>query len=227
MTSWNGLTGDMQMFRGFLLFLASLVSIGSMGFGLSAFAQAAGYSPCDWQQVSENRADAEKNTSLAGRLGSSRADFEALYGTPKDPESLFIEYDIEGCGPVLVSYDDADFVVSITIASDRPEDMSGTETHEADWPIMPAFLIASSFAPTDMTCKDFQIQQNPYGYVIQECASTVLLNHTPASAWEYVDNTPTYGSFAIVIHSTDRADRFWMMTLSLGFEPEDFPESYQ
>lgn len=208
-----------KMFRRLLY---GLIIVGTL-MPSAMFAQGQDFSPCDWKKVEETWWEIEDTTNLDGRLGSTREAFEAIYGEPVE-DDFFTEYDVDGCGSVLVSYDPEGYVTDITISSPRPDDVSGNETHEADWPLFPAFAITNSFVPLDWVCKDFQIQPPPFGYVIEECSSQALLNQVPTSAWDHVDNTPAYGSYAVILHNTDQASKFWMITITLAFDPEDFPE---
>lgn len=180
------------------------------------------YSPCDWKTAAKDTKPVADDTELSGRLGSSREDFEAVYGEPVKVDP-FAEYDIEGCGPVLVSFDEDSFVIDISIFSPRKSDEAdATVVDPADWPIMPAFEIASSFAPLDMESDDFGTVPNPYGYVIQRCSSDALLDQVPESSWDYSDGTPDYGSFEIVLRNNPENGFFWVQ-VSLRVEEEAFP----
>lgn len=103
------------MKRSLVLVLAILL-IGAVSLPCSAAAQpTASTSPCNWKTASTNNSAVQDKTDLAGRLGSTRDQFEALYGQPipgTDPK-LGPEYKINGCGEVQPTFDPSGYLVDL------------------------------------------------------------------------------------------------------------------
>jgi len=208
-----------------VLFLAILL-VGAVGLPSSAAAQpAASTSPCNWKTASTNNSAVQDKTDLAGRLGSNRDQFEALYGQPipgTDPR-LGPEYKIDGCGEVQPTFDPNGYLVDLWVFSPAPPDRKIEDPDPADWSIPAAFQVANNFAPLDTAqCGDVATQPNPTGYLIVECSSPALLDQVPQSAWDFSDATPTYGSYAVVLQ-TNKESGIWGIDLKLGFDDDDFP----
>lgn len=215
------------MKRPLVLFLAILL-VGAVGLPQSSAAQpAASTSPCNWKTASANNSAVQDTTDLAGRLGSTREQFEAAYGQPikSDASSLIPEYNIDGCGEVFATFDPDGYLISLSIYSPAPPDRKNLEDPDpADWSTLAAFQVATNFIPLDTGCNDPGIVPNPLGYVIYKCSSPALLDQVPQSSWDYSDATPTYGSFIIVLH-TNKETGIYGIDLELRFDDGDFPPS--
>lgn len=177
-------------------------------------------SPCNWK----GELPFAEVWDLTGRLGSTREAFEAKYGTPKTDgtSQLFPEYNIPGCGPVLVTWSPDNYLVTLDLFSPRKDEHKGFENHdEADWTLGEAQSIAVNFAPLDAQYDDMGLNPPPYGYWFKVGYSDALINQVPATAWDYSDNTPTYGTFLLTLNIID-AD-IYHIGLTFGYEPEDTP----
>lgn len=146
-----------------MLFLAVLL-VGAVGLPSSAVTQpAASTSPCNWKTASANNSTVQK-TDLAGRLGSTRDQFEGRYGQPipgTDPR-LGPEYKIDGCGEVHPTFDPNGYLVDLWVFSPAPPDREIEDPDPADWSIPAAFQITNNFAPLDTAqCGDSQPNPTP------------------------------------------------------------------
>lgn len=204
--------------------LVFVLFLGTAGIPTSVGAETPASSPCYWKKASAVNAAAQDQSDLAGRLGSTRAQFEATYGKPvADKRGVGPEYTIAGCGEVFADYDSDGYLIDLAIYSPAsPNRKSLDKPDPADWPIHAAFEVASRFTPLDSDCADFGVVPNPSGYVIQRCSSNALLNQVPQSSWGYADNTPTYGSFVIMLNTNSASD-IYGIRLTFSFDDADFP----
>jgi hypothetical protein len=145
---------------------------------------------------------------LAGRLGGTRETFEARFGPPKEESALFIEWELEGCGTVFVSFEEG-IVTDVSIYS------VGFEDDKAQWTIDEAQRIAERLLPLDVEMSD------PYRNVSfvehHECFSPALAAQVPASVYAYVDNNPQQGQCSVV-YSLDDLERVQNFTVQLQIE---------
>ena len=158
----------------------------------------------------------DNNVSNA-HIGTTRAEFEALYGSPVDTE-FFIEYDIEGCGVVFASYFEDEVTTTINVFSPRTDDeKERQEPDEADWTLVEAEQIARNFLPGDaQDTGTFDIDN----YRIVEGESTYLLQSVPTAAYDYVDNSQEYGGYSYSMFTTEAGDVSWII-ISLEIEEDD------
>lgn len=155
--------------------------------------------------------------SLDGRLGGTLASFENIYGGPVDGDP-FLEYDIPGCGTVFVSDFEGSTVIEISIFAPRgDENKEYTEPDDADWTIQEAMRIAEGFLPEDA---DFNppigdMTPPPPGMLADHIevtgTSQLLLEQVPTAAYDYIDNSPTYGGFSYALFRTTTGDVSWMV----------------
>ncbi len=155
--------------------------------------------------------------TLDGRLGSTLDSFDNVYGDPED-DGPFLEYDIEGCGPVLVSDFEGNTVVTISVFAPRAgEDKYYTEPDDADWTIAEAMQIAGAFLPPDAVFNPPTGDMDPPNagmlgdLIVVTGASQQLLEQVPPQAYDYVDNSPTYGGFSYALFRTTTGDVSWMV----------------
>lgn len=114
--------------------------------------------------------------------------------------------------------------MSLSIFSPREDpDKSFEKADSADWTIGAAQAIATNFAPIDSTFDDQGLQPPPMAYWYKIGHSEALLNQVPASAWDYTDNTPSYGDFLVTLRISDESKDIYWIDLDMGFEPEDAP----
>jgi len=160
--------------------------------------------------------NAEAST-LDGRLGSTLESFANVYGDPED-DGPFLEYDIEGCGPVLMSDFEGNTVVTISVFAPRAgDDQDYTEPDDADWTIEEAMQIAGAFLPPDAVFNPPTGDRNPpdpgmlADHIVVTGTSQQLLEQVPPQAYDYVDNSPTYGGFSYALFRTTTGDVSWMV----------------
>jgi hypothetical protein len=98
------------------------------------------------------------------------------------------------------------------VRASRDEEKSYLEADEADWTIAEAMAIAESFLPADAVFDAPLGDMSPPapGMLADEIEvrgwSQTLLDSVPAAAWDYVDNTPTYGGFSYWLLRTYSGD---------------------
>jgi hypothetical protein len=172
-------------------------------------------SPCAVSDEGDNNEETEAEAGLDGRLGGSRAGFESVYGEPVDDE-FFIEYDIEDCGTVFTSYFEDEVVIDIAIFSPREdEEKEFTEPDEADWTVAQAEQIVKNFLPTDAEDGDTLVEDE--SLIMVEGFSETLEQEVPEAAYDYGDNTPTYGGYSYALHLTNGGEVYWI-TVQLNIE---------
>jgi len=212
----------------FRMLVFAILMFGSVSLPTATVAQTDGtVSPCNWKTASAGNSADQDKTDLTGRLGSTRDQFEAVYGQPlpSTNPALGPEYKIDGCGEVFVTFDPNGYLISLSIYSPAPPDRKHLEDPDpADWSTPAAFQVATSFIPFDTGCNDPGIIPNPLGYIIYECSSPALRDQVPQSAWDYTDSSPTYGSYVVVLW-TNKESGVWGIDLKLGFDDGDFPPS--
>lgn len=159
-----------------------------------------------------------------GWIGDTVASFESIYGQPKEgDESDSIdwmnEYEIEGCGMVLVS-EHSGFVESINLYSPRADDDLGDrvlEDDEADWSITEAAQIARSFTPPDAQITE-DLDLNAVDDLHQDGFSLMLSNSVPPEVYQWVSNDPVYGGFQVFYLRPERGSGISWITIQLQIE---------
>lgn len=175
-------------------------------------------SPCQLDLERDPTELADEDNPLAGRLGTSLKDWETLFGRPTGDDKLFPEYDVEGCGTVLLTLNEDNTVVTgIWAYAPRDMDRSLEESDPDDWTVGHAQLVGASFAPIDSERGETYTVPNPYGYIRYDYFSEQLSTEVDESNWDYVDNDPDYGSYSIVYRLTED-DTFVSVSLSLSLE---------
>lgn len=155
--------------------------------------------------------------TLDGRLGATLDSFDNVHGDSKD-DGPFLEFDIEGCGPVLVSDFEGTTVVTISVFAPRAgEDQEYTEPDDADWTVEEAMQIAEAFLPDDAVFNAPTGDMDPPArgmladHIVVTGTSNHLLEQVPPEAYDYVDNSPTYGGFSYALFRTTTGDVSWMV----------------
>lgn len=96
-------------------------------------------------------ADAE---AVAGRLGGSRAGFDAVFGRPSAYLAAnHVAYDIPGIGRVSVEFT-ADRATTISLTPPRPADLPLDQRDASDWTDETALTQAARFYPADATTEN-------------------------------------------------------------------------
>ncbi len=157
------------------------------------------------------------NTVSNAHIGTTRAEFEAVYGSPVDTE-FSIEYDIDGCGTVFAAYFEDETTTSIMVFSPRTDnDKDFQEPDSADWTLVEAEQIARNFLPGDaQDTGAFDIDN----FRIVEGESDYLLQSVPTAAYDYVDNSREYGGYSYSMFTTDAGEVSWII-ISLEIEEDD------
>lgn len=133
------------------------------------------------------------------------------------------EYKIDGCGQVLATFDPDGYLVDLWVSPRAASDRRSIDDPDpADWSVPAAFRVASNFIPMDTECANWGTVPNPTGYIIQQCSGPALRDQVPQSAWDYSDSTPTYGSYAVFLHTNSKSG-IYAIQLTLEFNDEDFP----
>lgn len=207
-----------------LVLVLAILLIGTVGLPSSAIAQSdVSTSPCNWKTASTHNSAIQDTTDLTGRLGSTRDQFEALYGQPlpSPNPSLGLKYKIDGCGEVLATFEPDGYLVDLWVFSPALSDRKSLEDPDpADWALPDALTVAASFVPLDTAeCGDVGMMPT---YAILECSSPALRDQVPQSSWDYSDNSPTYGSYAVVLRM-NKESGIYGVELTLAFNDEDFP----
>lgn len=176
-------------------------------------------SPCDWtaeQPVTDP-------WDLTGRLGSTREAFEAKYGMPLDQIGP-TTYEVPGCGTIFVSWSPDGYATQISLYSPRKDPNKGFENHDdADWTLGEAQGIAVNFAPLDAQYDRMGLNSGPSNYWFKVGYSDALSGQVPTSAWDYADNTPTYGTFLLTLWIVD--SDIYLVDMDFGYQPEDTPST--
>lgn len=156
-------------------------------------------------------------STLDGRLGSTLDSFDNVYGAPDD-DGPFLQYDIEGCGPVLVSDHEGSTVVDISVFAPREgEDQDYMEPDKADWTVEEAMQVAEAFLPADAVLNPPTGNLDPPDpgmlgdLIVVTGTSQLLLEQVPPEAYDDVDNSPTYGGFSYALFRTTTGDVSWMV----------------
>lgn len=155
--------------------------------------------------------------TLDARLGGTLDSFESVYGDPDD-DGPFLEFDIEGCGPVLVSDYEGNTIVDISVFAPREgQDQGYMEPDEADWTIEEAMRVAEAFLPADASFNPPTGDLDPPDpgmlgdHIVVTGTSQQLLEQVPPEVYDYVDNSPTYGGFSYALFRTTTGDVSWMV----------------
>lgn len=179
---------------------------------LAAAVEAQQASPCDPGAMT---ASGDSALALDARLGGSIDAFTARYG-PASDQVLFLEYDVPGCGAVLVADFEGKVVTSISVFSPREDqDKSRTIPDEADWTLDEAVQIAMGFIPIDTHL--LEPQTDAAGNTVIPGVSGLLAEMVPLEVYQYVDNTPAPGGLSVVFSHTPAGKVSWM-TIQLQIE---------
>lgn len=146
---------------------------------------------------------------LAGRLGGSRVAFEKRFGQPASEDLFSVQYELEGCGDLSVSYED-DVLTDILFFTPGYLDAD-----HAEWTFGQAMQIAARLLPLDVE------QRVPFRNVSfvehQPCFSNALAAQVPVTVYEYVDDNPTPGQCSVSYEFDDAGDVL-MFTVQLEIE---------
>lgn len=162
---------------------------------------------------------ASDSLPTGGWIGSPFEGFEALYGKSTSASPLFNEYDIEGCGSVMVDETEG-FITSIMLFSPRKDEDKSylIDADDADWEITYAMWIAQSFLPPDATIiQDIDLASTDDWY--QNGYSQSLMDSVPPSVYEYVSYPPVaYGGFQVWYTRPPKGHGISMITIQLQTE---------
>jgi hypothetical protein len=151
---------------------------------------------------------------LAGRLGGTRASFEARFGPPAD-EDPFITYDLHGCEYMSVSYD-ADYGEEILtrISFNGPNAASQVGA----WSFAEAQLITDRLLPLDA------VSGEPFRNVSfvehQPCESAALGERVPAALYTDYDLNAVPGQCSVAYEFDDAGD---VIGFTVQMAVEDLP----
>lgn len=175
-----------------------------------------GPSPCTLDNDNDDTGMPEgDDRSLTGRLGGSREAIEDLYGEPVN-DDLLLEYELEDCGSVFITYYEDEEAIDFTMFSPRDDDDKGfTESDAADWTVMEAEEIVANVLPLDADEGRTLVEDD--GLIMVEGFSQTLEEEVSRNAYDYGDNSPTYGGYSYALHLTDTGEVSYL-TVQLAIE---------
>lgn len=169
---------------------------------------------CDLTSISSTETPTPGADPLDGRLGGTRASFEARFGPPAD-EDPFVTYELPGCEYMSVSYD-ADYGDEILtrISFNGPDAASQVGA----WSFSEAQAIAARLLPADV------VQGDPFRNVSyvehQPCQSTALVERVPAELYTDYDLNAVPGQCSVAYEFDDGGD---VVGFTVQLAVEDLP----